>query len=156
MAEDITSELLFKRLKDEKLTGEMLPLDENFYKKTYNMIQNLEKTPSTMKEAENIKKMLTSLLERRRQKLLLYLAYDKPLPKPIPMEEENLYAKVQEILNNESEQIKIAKIKIISEVPEIITPYGKKLGPYKSNEVLEIYDDQDARFLLSNKIGEEV
>lgn len=156
MGEEITPELIFRKLSEEKRTGEIQPLSEDFYAKIRNTALTMSKDKKTQGEAENTVRMFTALAEKRKQKLLLYLAYNKPLPKPLPKEEENLYSEMQKILNNEISEVRITKIKIITELPEVITPYGKKLGPYKNGEVLEVYDDKDAGFLINNKIGEKV
>ena len=154
--EEVTPELIFKKLNEERISGEIKLLNEDFYTKVRMCIEKLSRDRSTANETENARRMFSSLVEKRKQKLLLYLAYNKPLPKPIPREEEDLYTEMQKILSSETSETKITKIKVMAELPEIVTPYGKKLGPYKSGDVLEIYDDKDAVFLLNNKIGEKV
>ena len=146
---------LFAKLQEEKKTGELLQLQSDYYVK-------LDKYAETKKDnlfengkdKENIIKILSSLKKRRIQKILVYLAYEKPLPSQIPLEEEDLYNQIKKILNKEHVSNSVTKIRINVQVPEIITKEGTKLGPYKQNEIVELNKEEDINFILSNKIGE--
>ena len=146
---------LFTKLQEEKKTGELLQLQSDYYVK-------LDKYAETKKDnlfengkdKENIIKILSSLKKRRIQKILVYLAYEKPLPSQIPIEEEDLYNQIKKILNKEHVSNSVTKIRINVQVPEIITKEGTKLGPYKQNEIVELNKEEDIKFILSNKIGE--
>ena len=146
---------LFTKLQEEKKTGELLQLQSDYYVK-------LDKYAETKKDnlfengkdKENIIKILSFLKKRRIQKILVYLAYEKPLPSQIPIEEEDLYNQIKKILNKEHVSNSVTKIRINVQVPEIITKEGTKLGPYKQNEIVELNKEEDIKFILSNKIGE--
>jgi hypothetical protein len=46
-------------------------------------------------------------------------------------------------------------LRSITDIPEIILPSGRKLGPLKKNEVLDIQDSAaDTTYLISNAICE--
>ncbi|MEM3859864.1 MAG: hypothetical protein QW478_10745, partial [Candidatus Micrarchaeaceae archaeon] len=115
----------------------------------------LANTDKSSVEVVNAQKMLSQLKEKRKQKILVYLAFGKPLPKPIPEEEETLYNEILQILSN-SADVKTTRLKILADLPEIMTPEGKKLGPFKNGEVIEVTDVKDASFIVNNKIGEKV
>ena len=100
--------------------------------------------------------MLASLKEKRKQKLLLYVAYNKPLPQTVPEEEEMLYNEVRRILNKDDSEAKIAHVKITSDIPEVLTTKGRKIGPFRQGEIVEIANSNDAEFIIKNKIGETV
>ena len=153
---DIVVEL-FAKLQEEKKTGELLQLHSDYYIKLDNYIGTKnDNFFENGKAQENIIKILSSLKKRRMQKILVYLAYEKPLPSQIPLEEEDLYNQIKKILNKEHVSNSVTKIRINVQVPEIITKEGTKLGPYKQNEIVELNKEEDINFILSNKIGEIV
>ncbi len=158
MADKNYLEELFNKISEEKKTRELLPLPEDFYEK---IILNSEKTKSLTEETEksekiekNIKKLLENIKKLRNQKVLLYLAYDRKLPTPIPKEEESLYKYIKNILNKTTDAATFRKIKIINTIPEVITPEGKKLGPFIKGETILPESELEIEFILKNKIGE--
>jgi hypothetical protein len=97
------------------------------------------------------------LKERRVQKLLIYLAYNKQLPSQIPEEEEMLYSRIRVLLDGTGgTEDKIKRVRILSELPELMMPNGGKVGPFKQNQVIEIANANEVEFLLNNKLGEIV
>lgn len=134
----------------------MIPLAKNFYKKAqeYAITVSAEQNPQV---AQNYKKLLASIKERRSQKLLIYLAYNKQLPTQMPDEEEALYNKIKVLLNEKEDQIeKARKVKIETEMPELFMPNGGKIGPFKQNQIVELSNESEVAFLLNNKLGEEI
>ncbi|MGA3020448.1 MAG: hypothetical protein ABSD68_00665 [Candidatus Micrarchaeales archaeon] len=158
MSQPITPEVLFSKLQNEKATGELLALQKDFYLSLNTLITELENTVTEEKkrQVENIKKMFFALKERRKQKVLMYLAYNKRMPQPIPDEEEDLYNEINKVLNKGASSIKISRLKIISSIPEVLTANGRKIGPFKQGEVVEVSNSNDAEFILNNKIGEAI
>lgn len=159
MVLNITTELLFSALQREKATGELVPLQKDFYTQTSTFMDALDKTSvadENSKQLENARKMLVSLKERRKQKLLLYVAYNKPLPAVVPEEDEALYNEVRQVLNRDDRQIKISRLKINADIPEVLTTQGRRIGPYKQGEIVEVSNNNDAEFIVKNKIGEIV
>jgi len=152
VAEYISITDLFNKLKSERNTGELLPMPADFYAIAEKYINDLASAGNAT-EAENARKLLGMIKEKRKQKLLIYLAYGRPLPKPIPEEEESLYNEVAKLISNNSSHT--VKIKIKTDLPKIVTPSGKELGPFKTGEVVEI-SEEDAEFVLMNSIGEKV
>lgn len=155
----LSTELLFSKLQQEKTSGELSPLQADFYVQATLFINSLgerEHGEENAKQQENAKRMLASLKERRKQKLLMYVAYSKPLPSIVPEEEERLYNEIRQILNKEDQHAKISKFKITSDIPEVLTSQGRKIGPFKQGEVVEISNNNDAEFIVKNKIGETV
>ena len=153
---EITAEFLFSQLKAERSTGELTPLPENFYlqaKEELDKMKSQGKNESDLKQAENAASMFASLKERRKQKLLIYLAYGKQLPQPAPREEALLYAQLSEVLKGERNSTKVARLKILADVPEVITTEGKKIGPFKKGEVVEATHNGDVEFMLKNSIA---
>jgi len=156
---NLSTEFIFSVLQKEKATGELMSLQRDFYSQVELFIGALEKTShvdENRRQLENATKMFASLKEKRKQKLLLYVAYNKPLPPIIPEEEENLYNEIRQILNKNDNQVKISRVKITSDIPEVLTSKGRRIGPYKQGEIIEISDSNDADFIVKNKIGEIV
>ncbi len=148
-------ETVFSVLEKEKSTGELQPLSANFYKEVSEFVASV-KDSASKSELANLEKMVLQLKEKRKQKILIYIAYNRHLPEPVPEEEETLYNEIVKILNKGEKKAETAKIKILADLPEIITPEGKKLGPFKSGEVIELEDQNDINFVITNKIGEKV
>ena len=79
---------LLTLLKAERKSGEVIPLKQDFYTKLNEKI----KTFSTESdEYKNMEKMTNSIKERRTQKIIVYIAYNKELPRPMPSEEEKCW-----------------------------------------------------------------
>ncbi len=155
----ITTELLFSILQKEKSTGELIPLQHDFYSEARKFLAVLEmnvRDDESKNTAENARNVFAMLCERRRQKLLLYIAYGKQLPASLPVVEEGLYNEIINVLNQTAQRPKPAKLRILADVPEVLTKTGKKIGPYKKGEVVELFDSSDAEFVAENKIGEAV
>jgi hypothetical protein len=151
---------LFNKLAAEKKTRELLPLPSNFYESIIIIdSEEIEKKEDINEENlnKNIEKLINNIKKIRTQKILLYLAYDRRLPSPIPKKEENLYIYIKDIINSSSFNIKNNKIKINNNTPELITPEGNKIGPFKKGQYIEIQDidnKNEVDFILKNKIGE--
>jgi DNA replication initiation complex subunit (GINS family) len=157
LAAKITTELLFSKLQKEKTTGELTSLPSDFYLGASLLISELEssdKSEENEKQIENAKKMLASLKERRKQKLLTYLAFSKQLPQTVPEEEEALYNEIRQILTRGADSVKVSRLKVLSSVPEVLTSEGREIGPYKAGEVIELANDSDVEFIIKNKIAE--
>jgi hypothetical protein len=157
MTLQITTEMLFSKLNEEKNRGELMPLQKEFYTSAAEFVQKLESESAgqqNQKQAENTRRLIESLKEKRRQKLLIYLAYEKPLPQQVPEEEEALYNEIRKILNKDRDVSKVATVKILTDVPEVITSEGRKVGPYKQGDVIEVPNSSDVEFMVKNKIGE--
>ncbi len=155
----ITTELLFSALQKEKSTGELMPLQQDFYAEVERFLSALEakmRDVESRNTAENARNVFAALRERRKQKLLLYIAYGKQLPTSLPIEEEGLYNEIINVLNQTAQRPKPTRLRILADVPEVLTKTGKKIGPYKRGEVVELFDSSDAEFVAENKIGEVV
>jgi len=153
----MTTEMLFSKLNEEKNRGELAPLQKDFYVSATDFIKKLDSDSNNQqhtKQAENTRRLIENLKEKRRQKLLIYLAYEKPLPQPVPEEEEDLYNEIRKILNKDEEKGRVATMKILADVPEVFTSEGRKVGPYKQGDVIEVPNSSDVEFMVKNKIGE--
>ncbi len=158
MSTTITSETIFSKLQTEKVTGELQPLQKDFYSQASVFINTLERenTSENAKQLENTRRMLAILRERRKQKLLVYLAYDRQLPSQVPDEEEYLYNEISKLLTKDIPNSKLSRLKITTDIPEVITAEGRKIGPFKVGEVIEVSNSGDAEFIVKNKIGETI
>ncbi len=149
----VKTEEIFNKLNEEKKTGELLPLPEDFY----NNIENNEAEglgQDSERLVENRKRIYDLLRTRRLQKILTYLAYGKKLPHPVPSEEERIYIRLKEIIEEQNSVHKTTKIKVMVSAPEIMTTGGRKIGPFEKNTVLDVDSQEDLEFLIKNKIGE--
>ncbi|MEM3839084.1 MAG: hypothetical protein QXF01_00690, partial [Candidatus Micrarchaeaceae archaeon] len=127
MESEIQTEFLFLKLSEEKKTGELLPLPKDFYRQAEEVISK-HAEGSTHAEIQNKQTALNSLRAKRIQKILVYIAYGKPMPNPLPEEEEDLYRQILSVINKEAATPKTTKIKILINIPEVITTQGNTIG----------------------------
>jgi hypothetical protein len=155
----MSAELLFSVLQQEKATGELQQLQHDFYAQVNSFLNSLTSNRDSedqVRQAENTKRMAASLAEKRRQKILLYIAYNKPLPAIVPAEDEKLYNDIRGLMASGNSNAKISKLKINSDVPEVLTAQGRRIGPFRQGEIVEVSDGSDIEFMIKNKIGEIV
>ncbi|MDE1825215.1 MAG: hypothetical protein KGH61_00840 [Candidatus Micrarchaeota archaeon] len=144
-------------LQAERKTGEVIPLPSNFYKEAQQQSAHIEVHEAGAQHKANFKKLLETLKERRLQKLLIYLAYNKQLPTLMPEEEWQIYNKIKNIINsNEDASQKLKKLRIAADLPELMMPNGSKTGPYKQNQTIETGNDYETQFLINNKLAEPI
>lgn len=139
-------------LKNEKKTGELLPLSKDFYIKTTDTLKMSGNEETS--EYSSAYKLISSLKEKRMQKLLVYLAYNKNLPQPIPSEEEDLYIQIKKIINKNVPEEKTIKVRMSKKIPQVITPSGSSIGPFEQGETVYLSDMADVKFIVDNKLGE--
>lgn len=158
MEEEKQVETLFSKLTEEKKTGELLPLPEDFYQSAASVEEEKHRANEENKERyeHSRQALIKTIKAKRTQKILIYLAYGKPLPKPLPKEEEKLYRNIKKILQSDTKTGSITRLRITSQIPEIITPEGNRIGPFQQNEIVETENKGEVEFILNNKIGEEI
>jgi hypothetical protein len=158
MLDNFDYNYLWETYQKEKQTKQLLPLPKSFY----DLLISYINTKATGVEKINGTKMLVDLFEERKQKILLIIAYKKQLLDTIDEHELNFYNSIVEIisstkLNFGSEQQKQEMLKVINEIPEIILPSGKKIGPLKKDEIINAENiSDDVNFLLSNGVCERL
>lgn len=153
---EITVDSLYTMVQSERKTGEVISLPKDFYSSANKALKTIE-SGEDVSHANNFKKLLASIKERRIQKLLIYLAYNKLLPATMPQEEEELYQKVRFLLESKQDATpRLKKVKITTEMPELMMPNGSKSGPYKENQILEMTNEDEMEFLLNNKLAEQI
>lgn len=143
-------EKIFELLKKERKTGELLPLESDFY----DIAEELAKRSPNETEQQSLGRTLAAIREKRTQKILIYIAYNKELPSPTPRQEEDLYKQIKKILKRENSTPSSTRMRITADVPEIITTKGNRIGPFKQNQVVDVSDSDDTKFIIENKIGE--
>lgn len=151
MESEITVSNLSSVLKNEQKTGEISSLAPDFYMNIRSKIKNIEVNSD---EYKNLSKLMNAIKEKRIQKLLVYIAYNKDVPKPLPAEEEDLYIQIKKILTDNSPEQKHVRIKITHSIPQIVTSTGSKIGPFEQNEIIRTDNISDVKYLVENKIGE--
>ncbi len=156
---DISINLLFNILSEENKTGEVLDLANDFYPSAYSELSKLEENTDAAQQAKNFKKLLDTIKTKRFQKILLYVAYNKQIEVHVPKEEQTLYKEALTLIGkhsqqiNSNEQIQKTKMKITSDLPELLVPNKGKIGPFKQDQVVELADIKEVEFLSNNKLA---
>jgi len=157
--ETVSYDYLLQAYEKEKQTNQLLLIPKTFYEDS---VEFIEKTTSTNKAlAENYAKLLNDLFEKRKQKILLYVAYGKQLPQPISNSETEFYNKILQSVKEEKLDLAAKKdngkpaLKSLRDIPEIILPSGKKVGPLNKDKIVMIDEEQDMNYLVENKICEK-
>ena len=164
MTSKMTYDYLWELNQKEKQTNQLLSISKSFYTDALTFINSLnptdDATASTKSNAINI---LTGIFEKRRRKILVYVAYGKPLPQPISDMEQEFCNQVQDILKvNKLDNINIktadkVSLRSLKDIPEVILPSGNKTGPFKKDQVIELGSyESDIEYLLSNAICERL
>ena len=161
MDETISYDYLWQACQKEKQTNQLLLLSKTFYADVSEFITNKQNTNIDPSIRENASKLLTEFFERRKQKILIYVAYNRQLPQPVSTNELEFYNKVLQAFK--SERLDPAKnitikpaLRSLKDIPEIILPSGNKFGPVKKDQIVETTTEQDKIYLLDNTICEQV
>ena len=140
MGEDISYDYIWNLFQKEKQTNQLLQLSKTFYTDILEYLQrfNPHRAPEGQHGEDTV-----NLFEKRKQKLFLYMAYNKPPPTQLDNSEAEFYNDLLKITEkyriDPTKKIKSNKLlRSITDIPEIILPSGKKLGPLKKNEILDM------------------
>jgi hypothetical protein len=164
MTTTITYDYLWETFQKEKATNQLLPISRTFYTDALFYINGLSgKGESESATKANSTSILNNLFEKRRQKILIYIAYGKPLPQPISNMEQELCNKVLDILKvNKLDGTNIkstdkVSLRSLKDMQEVILPSGNKAGPFKKDQIMELGNQEsDIAFLLGNEICERL
>ncbi len=139
----------------EKETNQLTAVQKEFYEDAETFIKKLEaQTDHTSTVARtNIIKILGDIYKLRRRKILVYAAYNRPLPPQTPQSEHALYSKICEIAyggNAAPEQPAASRrvLEALENIPEVIMPNGSRVGPLAKGQLLEADDEETVNFLL--------
>lgn len=160
MAENISYDYLWQAYQKEKQTNQLLLVPRSFYEDAFEFINSASKNQDqTIKE--NATKLLGDFFEKRKQKILIYIAYNKQLPQPISSSEIEFYNKVLQAVKTEKLDLgkqnknAVNTLKSLKDLPEIILPSGNKFGPIKKDQIINIENQNDKTYLVENTICEQ-
>ncbi len=170
-------ETLVDIYRKEMASSELVKVDANFYSELRKLLEEKKKSISeddllSQKEYWNLKKMVSRIISKRLQKIVI--AASEGIEVEATPEEQELYARVkgaiegfksgietikEEKPKEEVEEEKInpnlKKIKIIKFVEKYIGENEKVYGPYNVGDVVEI-EKAEAEWLISTGYAEEV
>jgi hypothetical protein len=160
----ITYDYLWEVYQKEKQTNQLLPISKTFYEDAQTFIDKLTASNETGANTKtNSINILNNLFEKRRQKILIYIAYGKALPQPVSSLEQDFCDRVNDVLKVnklDGTNIKTADkvlLRSLKDMPEVILPSGSKAGPFKKNQTIELGSNEgDIKFLLDNAICEHL
>ncbi len=156
MDESVSYDYLWQAYQKEKQTNQLLLLSKTFYEDVNEfIIQGGKNKGSPL--YENTQKLLDEFFEKRKQKILIYVAYNRPLPQPISNIELDFYNKIlqttkTERLTAQGKETRATTLKSAKDIPEIILPSGRKFGPLKKDQEIGSIEEQDKVYLLENAI----
>lgn len=150
-------DIVWQTWQKEKQSSKLQVLPKSFYEDATKSVQGSQMLPEQQKAArENLQKVLASIYEKRKQKILTYVAYAQPVPSQLPQIELEFYKKVENLFD--LEKLHLADngtedhLFVIQPIPKIVLPSGREIGPLGKDEAVEIDVEQDRNFLISNSI----
>ncbi len=161
LVNELDYDLLWQIVQKEKQTNELQLLPKGFYDEAASLLNSLNKKEMTDDEAslrKNAMKMINDLYERRKQKVLIYVAYRKPLPQPAVPSEQEFYNELSEAAKRNKLDMHFSKngrqtLVSLQTIPEIILPSGRKAGPFEKGQIIEMSaEEEDIKFLINNTI----
>ncbi len=148
-------DLLWQVWQKEKQSNELQLIPTDFY---INIIENFKNVKNnditSITTKENTLKLLYNIFERRKQKITIYVAYNKIINQNLPINELEFYKKLINV--KEEEKLNIIEnndyVLILQDIPKIILPSGKEIGPLIKDQQLYVTDRIDKIFLIDNNI----
>ena len=168
MDKTLAYELLWQITQKEKQTNELQLLPKTFYTDIDDFLGTFEGKELTEEDAntkKNTLRLINELYERRKQKILIYVAYKKQMPQPAAQVELDFYNNIADLATGNRLQIKmqndrnqrIRALRSLQAIPEIILPSGKKLGPLEKGQLIDTNEsEEDTKFLINNAICQQV
>lgn len=161
--ENVSYDYLWQAYQKEKQTNQLLLVPKTFYEDAAEFINNTKQSSNSDPSIrENASRILNEFFEKRKQKILIYIAYNKQLPQPISNSETEFYNKVLQAVK--SERLDLTKdikngnhtLKSLKSIPEIVLPSGNKLGPLAKDQVIDSLEEPDRNYLIENAICEQL
>jgi DNA replication initiation complex subunit (GINS family) len=162
---EFSYEMLWQTYQKEKRSNELQLVPKTFYDdmKVFMkaIAESSAQTDETRIQKDNAARLLNGIFERRKQKILVYVAYSKPLPGPVPQHEAELYEEATKLMKADTlglvTEDKIEqRLRSTQALPEIILPSGGKIGPLDKDQVVDVKNKDDRLFLVNSKICREV
>ncbi len=155
----MTYDIIWQTYQKEKQTNRLFPLQTDFYSEAKRLITAKNTNPDIENtKRTNITHIISKIKEKRTQKILLYIAYNKQIETPIPLEETNLYNKLIQILTESQNitinEMQIQKLNVLQTIPEIFLPSGNKTGPLNKSDKIQIENKSDKEFLITSMLCE--
>ncbi len=156
MEEVDTFDVVWQVWQKERQSNELQQIPKSFYEDTIKYAATLtgsEEQGRTTKE--NLLRTLNNIYEKRKQKILIYIAYNQSLP-PVPDSELKIYERISSAVRSEKMQAdgqyKDNALTVIQAVPRIVLPSGKEIGPLDREQTIQVANGEDREFLLTNNI----
>ena len=163
MNNDLTYDILWQAYQKEKRTNELQLISKTFYEEMGAFIGGITRENTTAEERlqkDNAVTLLNGIFEKRKQKILMYAAYGKQLPGPVPQTEADLYESAGKLLRSSTieyngDSAAQSALRSMQAIPEVILPSGAKIGPLEKDQIIVVKDREDRRFLVNSKICKE-
>ena len=131
-----------------------MPLHKDFYGDVELFIEKLSDptNPEMATIKANIIKISNDIFNRRKQKVLLYVAYKRPLPSQSPAIESRIYESISETMNcgleGKINAVTEQAMEVLDNIPEVMMPNGSKIGPLSKGQRISITNNEEAKFLV--------
>ena len=158
--DNLTFDEIWQVWQKEKQSSKLQQISKTFYEDIFKYIKNTQSNSEIQKTTqENLLRITNNIYERRKQKILIYLAYNQNLPQPLPKSETQLYTRLSEVLKNEkleSSEEESRDLLVLQDIPKVILPSGKEIGPLEKEQTIKVEDEYDENFLINNSICKRV
>ncbi len=163
MDDNITYDYIWQAYQKEKQTNQLLLIPKTFYEDTIKFIKKTETNKDyNSSMTENTIRIVNDFFEKRKQKILIYVAYNKQIPQPISNNEIEFYNIILQAVKSEkldmsaNDKNNIHALKSTKDIPEIVLPSGNKIGPLKKDQIIDAENEQDRSYLIENSICEKI
>ena len=156
MADNISYDYIWRFYQKEKQTNQLLPTGRNFYGE----IVNFTTASGSEQQKLNLERVVAELFGKRKQKIILYVAYGRQ-PPMMSDSETDFYTRMVGVVNSHTldgkagQDKKTKLMRSLKEIPEIMLPSGCKVGPLKKDEIIDGPESgADTEYLIKNTICE--
>lgn len=153
--ESETYDVIWQVWQKEKQSTKLQQIPKTFYADVFSFAAGgPAPTEAEATTKENVRRLADNIYERRKQKMLAYLAYSQQPPQPLPPEEERFYSRLYSIIKDDRLEggVRQNTLTATQNVPKIVLPSGSEVGPLAKDESVSVEDGTDREFLISNNL----
>lgn len=154
--------------KKELESGALVELEDDFHSQVLELLkvkkeEAKEGTVMSTREYANIKRIISIIIAKREEKIVLMALRSEKSHIGFTREEKNVFLKVKQLINDYRDNLAlesdkkplIQKIKVTKDLEQYKGSDNKIYGPFKEGEILSL-PEEETKWLLKEKIAEKL